>query len=137
MRLLIVEDEVMVASAMSDVLADAGHQVVGMAKDAATALSMVADQKPDLALVDFHLGRGPNGATLAQDLLMKFGVRSIYVSANPDDCDKYGRHTGAFGCLSKPFTEEQLVTGIEAVEEVVRGRKPVRIPQSLELYIVV
>jgi DNA-binding response OmpR family regulator len=136
MRLLIVEDETLVALAMENVLSEAGHHVIGLARDAPMALSIVADQKPDLALVDFHLGSGPNGATLAHDLLLKYGVRSIYVSANPGDCHTYGRHTGAVGCLSKPFTEDQLVTGIAAVEVVFRGRNPTTIPEPLELYVV-
>jgi DNA-binding response OmpR family regulator len=137
MRLLIVEDEFLIANVMSDTLADAGHVVEGIAPDANTALEMVAESVPDLALVDFSLGKGPDGATLAQRLLRHYGLRSIYVSANAEECHKYGRLTGAFGCLSKPFTPDELVTSIDAVAALVEGKRPKTIPETLELYVVV
>ena len=62
LRVLIVEDEVMLAMAMEDVLADAGHVVVGTAASKKDAIAVADATSPDLVFVDVHLLDGPTRA---------------------------------------------------------------------------
>ena len=67
-QVLIVEDEVLLAVELEHVLEDAGHHVVGHAMEAAEAISLAGQHRPDLALVDVHLQDGPTGVDAARAL---------------------------------------------------------------------
>jgi DNA-binding response OmpR family regulator len=136
MRILIVEDEALIAFGMGEVLHEAGHAVSGYARDEYSALRMATQDKPDLALVDLHLARGSSGATVARLLRQRHGIPSIYVSGNPAECHTVGRMAGGFGCLAKPFNDGDLVGAVAVVEQVMKGRYPQMIPVALELYLI-
>lgn len=134
MRILIVEDEAIIALAIDSVLVDTGHSVVGIARDVATALAIAAAQRPDLALVDLNLANTTSGAVAARHLLEMYGVPAIFVSGNPTDCRRVGPRAGALGCLSKPFKDAELVQTIDAAQALIAGRSPGVAPGALELY---
>lgn len=134
MKILIVEDEVLVALAMDDSLSDVGHEVVGLARDEALAIKIAEATRPDLALVDLNLARHGSGARVVRALRERYRIPSIFVSANPDDCEKIGFHVRALGCLAKPFTPSQLITALDAAAAILSERNPVRMPQNLNLY---
>jgi CheY-like chemotaxis protein len=134
MRILIVEDEAIIALAIDSVLVDTGHSVVGIARDVATALAIAAAQRPDLALVDLNLANTTSGAVAARHLLEMYGVPAIFVSGNPTDCRRLGLRAGALGCLSKPFKDTELIQTIAAAQALIAGRSPGVSPGALELY---
>ena len=61
MRVLIVEDEALIAMALADSLEDAGHEVVGPAATMAEALALCEGAPPELAVLDINLRDGSNG----------------------------------------------------------------------------
>ena len=63
-RILIIEDEALVAMELRFVLEDLGHEVVGTAADAKAAHALAAETEIDLALVDIHLSDGATGIEL-------------------------------------------------------------------------
>ena len=65
-KVLIVEDEPIVAEAMSLFLDSAGHQVVGIAKDEVSALTQAALERPDVVLMDVRLAGASDGIKTAQ-----------------------------------------------------------------------
>jgi CheY-like chemotaxis protein len=134
MRILIVEDEAIIALAIDNVLTDTGHNVVGIARDVATALAIAAAQRPDLALVDLNLANTASGAIAARHLLEMYGVPAIFVSGNPTDCRQVGQRAGALGCLSKPFKDAELIQTIAAAQALIAGGSPSDSPGALELY---
>lgn len=136
MRILIVEDEAIIAFSMDDALSSAGHTVVGIARDEDTAAFLAAAYHPDLALVDLRLARGSSGATAAQLLRERHGIPSIFVSGNPLDCRKVSSHVGVLGCLSKPFNDEELKEAVTVAETILAGQSPAHLPNGLELYVV-
>ena len=83
MRILIVEDEPLIAWMLADSLEDARHEVVGRAATMAEALALCegAAAAPELALLDIKLRDGSNGVDVARALLERWGVRSIVTSA--------------------------------------------------------
>lgn len=107
-RVLIVEDEFLLALQLEDILADGGHAVVGTVPDCAS-LDRV-QVAPDVALVDLNLRDGLTGPEIARRLSGRFGARVIYVTANPAQIDAPA--PTAIGIVQKPFTREAILAAI-------------------------
>lgn len=107
-KILIVEDEFLVALQLEDILADGGHAVVGTVPDMAS-LAMLGEV-PDVALVDLNLRDGLTGPAIARQLAVKFGSRVIYVTANPTQIDAPA--PTAVGIVQKPFTRSSILAAI-------------------------
>lgn len=99
-KLLIVEDEVLVALQLEDILVDCGYEVIASVPDlaAASAVSQVAD----VALVDLNLRDGPTGPEIARLLSERYGTRIIYVTANSGQIGTPA--PTALGVIHKPFS---------------------------------
>ena len=131
-RILIIEDEALVAMELRFVLEDLGHEVVATAGDARTARNLVKEMEVDLALVDIHLSDGPTGIDLGRDIAREDGVTVLYMTANPGMVRD--GVAGTIGVLSKP-TDERAVQ--QAVEYALRRRvgEPVQYaPPELQLF---
>jgi len=131
-RILIIEDEALVAMELRFVLEDLGHEVVATAGDARTARNLVKEMEVDLALVDIHLSDGPTGIDLGRDLAKDEGVTVLYMTANPGMVRD--GVAGTIGVLSKP-TDERAVQ--QAVDYALRRREgePVQLaPPELQLF---
>lgn len=98
-RVLIVEDEIFVALEIEDIVTSAGLNVSAIAADSAAALDAAADS--DIALVDLNLRDGPTGSRIGCVLAEQYGVKVIYVTANPSQIG--GASTVALGVITKPF----------------------------------
>lgn len=107
-KILIVEDEFLVALQLEDILADGGHAVLGTVPDMAS-LCMLGEA-PDVALVDLNLRDGLTGPAIARDLAGKFGSHVIYVTANPGQIDLPA--STALGIVQKPFTRQAILGAI-------------------------
>jgi len=81
-RILIVEDEALVAMELGLILEDMGHQVAGVAANSRAALEELTSSPIDLALVDIHLSDGPTGVVVGQRLAEQ-GVSVLFVTGNP------------------------------------------------------
>jgi len=102
---LIVEDEIFIAMEIERILQDAGYTVVAIAADQSEALAAAA--AADVAFVDLNLRDGPTGPGLAHELAQTFGVRIVYVTANPSQIERPA--PTAVGYIRKPFSEEAIV----------------------------
>jgi len=102
LRILIVEDEILIALELESLLQDLGHEVVGMAASFNEALALGKSCTPDLAFVDIQLTDGPTGVDVARRLSAA-GIAVLFMTANakriPEDC------AGAQGVIGKPYTE--------------------------------
>ena len=102
LRILIVEDEALIALELESLLQDEGHEVVGVAVSSRDAIALAQSRHPDLAFVDIHLTDGPTGVDGARRLSQE-GVAVLFMTANakriPEDC------AGARGLIGKPYTE--------------------------------
>ncbi|CAN5380303.1 response regulator [soil metagenome] len=131
-RILIIEDEALVAMELRFVLEDLGYEVVGSAADARTARNLVKETEVDLALVDIHLSDGPTGVELGRGLANEDGVTVLYMTANPGMLRD--GVAGTIGVLSKP-TDEYAVQ--KAVDYALRRRtgQPIDYaPPELQLF---
>jgi DNA-binding LytR/AlgR family response regulator len=118
LRVLIVEDEMLLAMELKYIVEKQGHSVVGVADDAASAAALHAAQRPQLALVDLRLRDGMTGAEIAS-MLMRAGVPSLLMTSEPRSAPAdFG---GALGLLAKPYTREDLVDALEYAARRIAG----------------
>lgn len=117
LRILVVEDEILIALELESLLQEAGHDVVGIATCCQDALRLGQDLSPDLAFVDIHLADGPTGIDVSRRLTGEMGVTVLFMTANtkriPED------FAGACGVIAKPYTERGVR---EALAYVTAGR---------------
>ena len=88
MRILIVEDEVLIAMHLEMLVAHLGHEVCAIARSADEALAHAAVYRPDVALMDIRLARGSSGIDAAREMHARFGLRCIFLSGNLDQAAK-------------------------------------------------
>lgn len=131
LRVLIVEDQALLAMELELVLEEAGLNVMGCAMDRAGALE-VADREPlDLALVDINLLDGMTGPDIARRLIEDFGAAVIFLTANPEQIPH--DFAGAIGALSKPFDEATLRAVMEFAGGYIRNETLGEAPRRFRL----
>lgn len=106
---LIVEDEIFVALDLERILTDAGYAVKAIAADRVGALDAAADCS--FALVDINLRDGPTGPALAQTLAQDYGLKVVFVTANPG---QIAHPSGAVGYVRKPFSADAILAAAAA-----------------------
>ena len=122
--ILIVEDEALIASYIEDVLGESGFRVVGIAASGTEALSLAAENSPDLALVDIRLTGPVDGIELACQLREKFAVPAIFLSGLIDaQTTERARAAQPLGFLPKPFLPSQVFNAIQRALDRMRVEK--------------
>jgi len=119
-RILIVEDEAIVAFNLQERLQHMGYRVTGVAASDSECLSMVAAQRPDLVLMDIHIQGERDGIEVAGTLkhLPQGAVPVIYLTAYSEDVTlERARLTHPYGYLIKPFSERELHATIQMALE--------------------
>ena len=131
LRILIVEDEILIALELESLLQDEGHEVVGIAVTSGEAASLGETLSPDLAFVDIHLVDGPTGVDAARRLAQAGRTTVLFMTANakriPDD------FAGALGVIAKPYTERGVRGALGFVRSVLCGGPVGNPPDSLTL----
>jgi two-component system, response regulator PdtaR len=130
LKILVVEDEAMVAMLIEDALSLHGHAVIGVADTAAAALDMVEHDRPDLALCDVKLADGDSGVTVAQSLSAR-GIPCLFLSGN---CPPRTPEPLIIGCLPKPFHTATIGVAVQAAHAIAIGCKPNALPPGMILY---
>lgn len=82
LRVMIAEDEVLVSMFLSDVVEDAGFDVVGIARTASDAVAMAREHRPDIALMDANLKGGSTGVSAAEALVRDQDIAIIFISGD-------------------------------------------------------
>ncbi len=112
-RILVAEDEHLVAAEITARLTELGYVVVGPAVDGEAAIRLAHNGVPDLAVLDIRMP-GPDGVAVAKDLYTTLGVPSIILSAYSDGPTiAAAREAGVFAYLIKPASQDQIRAAIE------------------------
>ena len=85
MRVLIVEDDAIIAMHLAMLVAELGHEVCATAVSAAGAIAQATAHNPDVVLMDIRLAQGSSGIEAARDLHAQQALRCIFLSANLDE----------------------------------------------------
>jgi len=113
-RILIVEDESLVARDIENMAVSQGYEVCGIASTGDQAIEMAAESQPDLVLMDVVIKGSLDGISAAEKIWESYRIPIIYVTAYADEHTlKRARLTEAFGYILKPFDERELKIAIE------------------------
>ena len=113
-RILIAEDERIVAADISDSLKMLGYEVVASVASGEKALAMIGETKPDIVLMDIILKGRLSGITAASRIRETFGIPVVYLTAHADENTlEKAKRTEPYGYIVKPFVERELRSTIE------------------------
>ncbi len=111
-RVMVIEDEAIIAMDIVDIVAHVGHGVTGVARTRTEAVALANREKPDLILADIHLADNSSGIDAVNDILAKFDdIPVIFITAFPERLLTGARPEPAF-LITKPFSEEQLRSAV-------------------------
>jgi two-component sensor histidine kinase/DNA-binding response OmpR family regulator len=115
-KVLIVEDELLVADMAEEILTTHGYEVCGIARTVAEAVSLGRHHKPDLAVIDVRLADGELGTEVAARLTTPNGPGVLYTSGDMEQIVLTVAHGHA--CLTKPYHSSDLLRGLEVVADI-------------------
>jgi DNA-binding response OmpR family regulator len=131
-KILIAEDDLMIADMTEEVLVDEGYEVCGIARTVDAAVALAQFHKPDLILLDLRLADGGLGTEVAAQLGSVDGLGILYATGNMSEV----MLTSADGhaCLLKPYRPHDLTRGLEVVTALVAtGLAPLPLPRGFQL----
>ncbi len=112
--IFVVEDEFIVSMDIQASLKKLGYNVIGAAPSGEKALELIAENQPDLILMDIMLKGQMNGIDTAEVVKKEYGIPVIYLTAYADESTlARAKVTEPYGYILKPFKEIDLQTSIE------------------------
>jgi DNA-binding LytR/AlgR family response regulator len=113
-KILIVEDENIVAKDLESILQDLGYKVIGIVSNAIDAITMTALHKPNLVLMDIMIKGKTSGIEAAKEIKSKYDIPVVFLTAYADDKTiDNAKDAFPYGYIIKPFKEKELETTIE------------------------
>src|ERR1700730_2569888 len=110
-KVMIAEDDFMIAEMMQDILVHAGYEVCGIARTVAEGVKIGQHHQPDLALLDLRLANGGLGMEIAAQLGRRGALGILYATANsgsivlsPTDGD---------ACITKPYSADEMICALQ------------------------
>ena len=128
-KILIVEDDMIVAAHISLLLSEAGYQTVGMIPSGEAALEHLRQSQPDMILMDVNLKGEMDGVDTAEKIYQEFGIPVIFLTANSDQATfSRAKKTFPYAFISKPFKPAELIRAIELVTLRLSGVEEESVP---------
>ena len=117
-RILIIEDEPIIAMDIEELVLSCGHRVVGVAASETEALQIAERHRPGLILADINLGAGGDGSSAVQRIMQRHYAPVIFVTAYPERL-LTGEAAEPTFVITKPF--EPLTLAIATFQAVTGG----------------
>jgi DNA-binding NarL/FixJ family response regulator len=124
-RILVIEDDLLIATQIRSVLSEAGFDIVGIATTGAEAIEMARTYTPDLAIVDIRLAGDRDGIDTALELFRLQGIRCLFASAYSEDREARQRAEPAspLGWLQKPYSMVSLKHMVQTAASDLRANR--------------
>ena len=106
-RIMIIEDEMIIALDLENLVIELGHTVIGIATTRDEAVRMARETKPELVLADIQLADGSSGVDAAIDILDKASIPVVFITAFPE-CLLTGERLEPTYLVQKPFSRDTL-----------------------------
>ena len=119
-RILLVEDDALVARTLSEALSHLGYKVCGHAYSGIGAVLMAERLKPDLVAMDIHLSGDVDGIEAAERMQANWDIPVLFISGRADAKTRL-RAEAIGGFVPKPYTEAELSAGLKAAMERHHG----------------
>lgn len=111
-RVMVIEDEPIIAMDIVDIVLSVGHAVTGIARTHAEALQLAKADRPDMVLADIQLADNSSGIDAVNDILKLFpDTPVIFITAFPERLLTGKRPEPAF-LITKPFSEDQVRSAV-------------------------
>jgi DNA-binding response OmpR family regulator len=131
LKVLIVDDDFMMADCLEETLVEAGYEVCGIAGTVDDAIALAEAHRPDLGIIDLRLAGGRSGTEVAAALRsrQKFGV--LYATGNPDHA--LLRDAEGEGYIGKPYSTKAILAALRNITELMATAPPapVRRPTNM------
>ncbi|MFI4982987.1 MAG: response regulator, partial [Nevskiales bacterium] len=112
-RIMVVEDEIIVARDLARILAQLDYEVPALVTSGEEALERAAALRPDLVLMDIHLAGQMDGIAAAQAIRQQHEVPVVFLTAHSDEATfKRAEITEPYGYVLKPFEERELAIAV-------------------------
>ena len=132
LKVLIAEDDLMIADMLEEILIEHGYEICGIARTVAEAVALGQEHKPDLAVLDLHLAEGGMGTEIVAQLGGAGHIGILYATGNASLLILTA--SDGHACLSKPYRDVDLVRSLEIVVEMVTtGKATPPFPRGLQL----
>lgn len=113
-RILIVEDEIIIAEDLKFELITLGYEVTGIAKSYDEAMQSIEENLPDFMLIDIKLKGAKDGIDLAETVKKQYDMPLVFLTSHADKTTvERAKRVHPNGYLIKPFEKEDLYTSIE------------------------
>jgi CheY-like chemotaxis protein len=123
-RILVVEDESVVALSLARYLQRLGHTVLGTVASGLEAVQQTMATRPDLVLMDIHLKGAMDGVEAVAQVRAQCDIPVIYLTAYADETTlERAKVTEPFGYILKPFDQQELQAAIEMALYKHRGER--------------
>ena len=122
MRILIVEDDRLLAAGLAMMVESAGHEVVGHAATVRAAMDLARSHMPDLTLMDIDLGLGGSGIAAARGMKKHHGLVSLFVTEHPERARLAA--DAALGVLAKPYDQDTVLRTLDVASALLARRQP-------------
>ena len=111
-KVMIIEDEAIIAMDIHSIVSEMGHSVTGIARTRDAAVDLGAKDRPDLILADIQLADNSSGIDAVNDILAQFGdLPVIFITAFPERLLTGDKPEPAF-LIAKPYSEEQVRSAV-------------------------
>jgi DNA-binding NtrC family response regulator len=121
MKVLVVEDEPIIAFDLENLVLDNGFEIAGLARTEAEALALAP--RADIALVDVQLADGPTGPQLARTLIDRYGIEVIFMTGNPEMVANF---PGAVRTVPKPQSLEKVEAALQRALQLLQMKRIAR-----------
>lgn len=123
-KILVVEDEMIIAADISMMLTSLGYDVTGIVPRGEDALKNIESTRPDLVLMDISLRGSLDGVETAKLVRDQFEVPVIFLTSNTDDATFIrAKETKPYAFISKPFRQSDLQRAIELALDRIEDEK--------------
>lgn len=113
-RILIVEDEVVVASEIKLRLEAMGYGVIGIVNNGREAIDLAAHREPDIILMDITLKGKMTGLEATREIARSYDIPVIFITAHTDKSTlDSAREASSHGIFTKPFSDDELQAAIQ------------------------
>lgn len=113
-RILLVEDEAIVAMTIEDSLANMGYEVVGTVDNGLSAIELAEKESPDLIIMDIRINGDIDGIEAAGRINVNMDIPVIFLTAHSDEKTlSRALEVKPYSYLIKPFREKELYSNIE------------------------
>jgi diguanylate cyclase (GGDEF)-like protein/PAS domain S-box-containing protein/putative nucleotidyltransferase with HDIG domain len=127
LRILVIEDEALIAEEIRERLKRLNYQVIGIADTGAQAIEIARQQCPDLVLMDIQLKGKMDGIEAAEIIYRDRNIPVVHLTAHSDQATfQRAKATAVFGYVLKPFQERDLLVAVEMAVYRHRLEQPLR-----------